>query len=297
MQPAKLNYKIYQGSTFQQSYRWESETKVYVPISAVYKSAPCVVTTTQSHNLPLGWRFRVVGAGGMKEINSVGEDSYYVSTPVTIVPPVLIDEQELEDIYTSVLYEWQDIRAADAQQVAPVIRPWADLSPQDTYELIMSAGEQVSPPVPNIFAPKLNSVNTAYQNWQTAITTNQATLAAAQDAHANKIEINQINSLGYNAYTSGGIIEYNSPVPLSGYAVRMQIRETVDSPTVLYSATGGTVLTIDQILNTINIDIPASVTQSFDFTTAVYSIELYTPNGLVVPFIAGNLTLVPEVTR
>ena len=37
MQPAKINYKIYQGSTFQETLRWESETKTYVPISAITK--------------------------------------------------------------------------------------------------------------------------------------------------------------------------------------------------------------------------------------------------------------------
>lgn len=197
MQPAKLNYKIYQGSTFEQIYRWESETKVYVPISSISKAAPCVVTTSNQHSLPVGWRFRVVGAGGMKEINSV-DDSYYLAT------------------------------------------------------------------------------NTS----------------------ATSATINQINSLMYTPYTSGGVIEYNQPVPLAGYSARMQIRETVDSPTALYSTDSVTGhLTLDLQLMTISIKIPAQVTQGFTFSTAVYSIELYTSNGLVLPFLTGNLTLVPEVTR
>lgn len=197
MQPAKLNYKIFQGSTFQEAYRWESETKVYVPISGISKSAPCEITTTTTHNLPQGWRFRIVGAGGMKEINSQGE-SFYLATNVT----------------------------------------------------------------------------------------------------STKITINQTNSLQYAAYTSGGVVEYNQPVPLTSYAARMQIRETVDSPEVLYStSTFGGHLSLDLVLSTINLSIPANITQNFNFTTAVYSIELYEPGGLVVPFLTGNLTLIPEVTR
>ena len=82
MQPAKVNYKIYQGGTFQETYRWESQTKVYAPIQTIAKSAPCVITTNTVHQLPANWRFRVVGAGGMKEINSVG-DNYYIGTEVT----------------------------------------------------------------------------------------------------------------------------------------------------------------------------------------------------------------------
>jgi Na+-translocating ferredoxin:NAD+ oxidoreductase RnfE subunit len=79
----------------------------------------------------------------------------------------------------------------------------------------------------------------------------------------------------------------------------MQIRETVDSETIVYSTTSvtGGHLSLDLTLNTITIAIPASVTQNFEFTTAVYSIELYQTDGLVVPFLTGNLTLVPEVTR
>ena len=198
MQPAKINYKIYQGSTFQETFRWESETKVYVPISAIAKAAPCVVTTTTPHNLPVGWRFRVVGAGGMKEINSVGDDAYYLST----------------------------------------------LTPTTTT-----------------------------------------------------VEINQINSLAYTAYTSGGVVEFNQPVPLTGYAARMQIREAVDSPTVIHEATTqNSQIILDNTNKTIQITLLANITQAFTFSTAVYSLELY--NGFnVIPFIYGNLTLVQEVTR
>jgi hypothetical protein len=197
MQPAKINYKIYQGSTFQEIYRWESQTKVYVPITQISKSAPCVITASQ-HGLPQGWRFRVVGAGGMKEINSVGEHTYL-----------------------------------------------------------------------------------------------------ATDVTTDTVTINQVNSLGYTAYTSGGVVEYNQPVPLSNYSARMQIRETVDSPTVLYSGISGVGgdISFNTTDSTITVRIPANTTQAFEFTTAVYSLELYDSNGIVVPFLAGNLTLVPEVTR
>ena len=198
MQPAKINYKIYQGSTFQETFRWESETKVYVPIQAIAKSAPCVITTSSVHQLPVGWRFRVVGAGGMKEINSVGEDSYHLSTLI---------------------------------------------------------------PTPTT------------------------------------VEINQVNSLNYTAYTSGGVVEFNQPVSLTGFAARMQIRETVDSTTVIHEATTQNAqIVLDNVNKTIQITLLANVTQNFTFSTAVYSLELYSGNN-VIPFINGNLTLVQEVTR
>lgn len=199
-QPAKLNYKIYQGSTFQETYRWESQTKVYVPISAISKSAPCIITTQTVTELPIGWRFRVTGAGGMKEINTTSEDNYYIAT----------------------------------------------------------------------------GINTA----------------------KTQVTINQVNSSAYTAYTNGGVIEYNDWVNLLIFNARMQIRETVDSTTIIYQATSaGGQIVLDNTYKTITLTIPASVTQGFEFETAVYSMELFTETGEVIPFIEGNLVLVKEITR
>lgn len=197
-QPAKINYKVYQGATFQEIYRWESQTKVYTPISQISRSAPCVITTTTPSNIPVGWRFRVVGAGGMKEINTTSDDTYYIATGVS----------------------------------------------------------------------------------------------------GTEITINQVNSLGYTTYISGGVVEYNDWVGLSNLTARMQIRETVESPTVIYQCGTQTgEIVIDQIYKTITITIPANITEDFTFETAVYSVELVDQQGIVTPFLTGNLVLVKEVTR
>lgn len=75
--PIKLNFQVYQGSTFKQILRWESATKVYVPIIDVSKSAPIRITAP-GHNIPEGWRVRVSNVSGMKEINT--GDLYYQAT-------------------------------------------------------------------------------------------------------------------------------------------------------------------------------------------------------------------------
>ncbi len=66
--PVKLNYKVYQGSTFSETLRWESATKIYAPITAITKTAPMVVTST-NHGIPQGWRVKITGVVGMKEAN------------------------------------------------------------------------------------------------------------------------------------------------------------------------------------------------------------------------------------
>lgn len=75
--PAKLNFKLYQGSTFSETLRWETSTKVYKPISAISKSAPCIINSI-AHGVPSGWRVRITNVSGMTEINS--NDLYHTAT-------------------------------------------------------------------------------------------------------------------------------------------------------------------------------------------------------------------------
>lgn len=112
------------------------------------------------------------------------------------------------------------------------------------------------------------------------------------------VTFNQINSLGYTAYTSGGVLEYNQPIPLNGYSARMQIREKITSDTVIHTLTtsnGG--ITFDDTVKTITLTIPDSVTAAFNFTSAVYSLEFINYSQEVMTFATGSITLQKEVTR
>lgn len=117
------------------------------------------------------------------------------------------------------------------------------------------------------------------------------------DVTQNSVTINSINATLYGAYIDGGILEYNMPVSLTGLTARMQIRQTKDSNVVIAEMTtenGG--ILIDLNNNTISIEISAEKTSSMNFINAVYSVELV--NGsFVIPFIAGSVNLVKEVTR
>jgi hypothetical protein len=194
--PAKINFKVYQGSTFSEVLRWESPTKVYKNISAITQAAPMVITTTTAHGLPPNWRMKVTNVLGMTDINST--DNYQIATDVT----------------------------------------------------------------------------------------------------STSITINSINSLSYKTYISGGVVEYNQPVDLTGYTGRMQIRSDIDSGTViaeLTTANGGVL--IDNTLKTITLTLPALTTTGFLFTTAVYDLELISSGNQVTQFCGGIITLFKEVTR
>ena len=198
MEPAKINYKIYQGSTFEETLRWESETKLYAPISGITNAAPCVITTSGTHTVPVNWRIRVTGVVGMKDINTVADDAYYLVTSKT----------------------------------------------------------------------------------------------------SNSLTLNQVNSAAYGAYTSGGIVSWNTPIPLTGYTALMQIRETLESTVVLAElSTANSRIIIDPVNFTIQIKLSAAVTGAFTFDSAVYSMELTDNQGTIYPFLSGSVSLTKEVTR
>ena len=78
--PAKINFKIYQGATFNEVLRWESSVKVYKPITQMSKAAPLVVTAP-AHGIPVEWRVKFTNILGMIELNS--QDTYHQVSEVT----------------------------------------------------------------------------------------------------------------------------------------------------------------------------------------------------------------------
>lgn len=84
MTPGRVNLKIYQGSTFNQMFRWESKSITYATIQDINKSAPCVIRLNPGQMPPPpSWRVRVTGANGMKDINlDTLPDAYYIVTNV-----------------------------------------------------------------------------------------------------------------------------------------------------------------------------------------------------------------------
>lgn len=117
------------------------------------------------------------------------------------------------------------------------------------------------------------------------------------DTTADTVTLNDVNAVGYSAYTSGGIFEYNEPEDLSGCTARMQLRPKVGSDTILLELTTlNGMININDVNKTITISIPATDTELLTFKTAVYSMEIV-KGSVVTPFIYGNITLDTEITR
>lgn len=116
---------------------------------------------------------------------------------------------------------------------------------------------------------------------------------------ANIITLNDVNSLDYTAYTSGGSLVYYTPVSLASFTARMQIRATVDATTTLESLTSSAGITLDDTEHTITITIAASATAAYDFTEGVYDLELVSGDAtpVVTKLLSGSVFVASEVTR
>lgn len=116
---------------------------------------------------------------------------------------------------------------------------------------------------------------------------------------SSTIELNEVNSLEFTAYTTGGAIVYYTPTDLTGFTARLQIRETEEATgdPLVSLTTENSGIALDNVLKTITLTIAATATDDFTFRTGVYDLEMVSPGGVVTQLLKGNITVQEEVTR
>jgi len=115
--------------------------------------------------------------------------------------------------------------------------------------------------------------------------------------------------------TTDLLLEYKdsngSPVDLSGYTARMQIRPSVDSTTTYLSITSVTAsdgtglnltpqsgsVTLPRTSGSIGLFISAASSSALTFSEGVYDVELESSSGIVTRLLEGIVKLSKEVTR
>lgn len=114
---------------------------------------------------------------------------------------------------------------------------------------------------------------------------------------ANTLEFNSINAAAFSPYTSGGQIQYLTPVDLTGYTAKMEFRTRADlSLTPLLSLVSPTNIALDNTAKTITVTIAAAVTKDLVLNNATFDLELVSPGGVVTKLLSGTATTVNEST-
>ena len=118
---------------------------------------------------------------------------------------------------------------------------------------------------------------------------------------AGTIELNDVTPVDENgqewpAYTSGGFIQYDTPVDLTGYTARMSIKDKIGGSVLHSLTTENNGIDIDPAAKTITLSIPAADTEDFIWSRGVYDLEMVSPAGKVTRIISGRIALSREVT-
>ena len=89
-----------------------------------------------------------------------------------------------------------------------------------------------------------------------------------------------------------------SPVNLTGYTAKMQIRQNVSSPDVLLelSTTNGK-LSISAMAGQVTMIFSAATTAAITWSRGKYDLELTSSDGTVTRLIEGEITISKEITR
>ena len=91
-----------------------------------------------------------------------------------------------------------------------------------------------------------------------------------------------------------------TPIDLSGYIARMQVRENIKSTSTLLdiaSAPEGSDITLVPVDGEINIYISDEVTAAITAVEGVYDLEMEDSQGDIIKLVRGNVIFIGEVTR
>lgn len=110
------------------------------------------------------------------------------------------------------------------------------------------------------------------------------------------VEFNALNSSGFDAYVSGGYLQFFTPVDLTGYTARMSIKDKVGGIELFsLTDTNGRVV-IDNAAKSIRLAIQATDTGALTWKRGVYDLEMVSPTGDVFALFTGSVTVTPEIT-
>lgn len=89
-----------------------------------------------------------------------------------------------------------------------------------------------------------------------------------------------------------------TPVNLTGYSARMQVRQSVASPDVLLElSTANNKIQITPLTGTITLVFDATTTAGITWKRGKYDLELTSSSGAVTRLIEGQITVSQEITR
>lgn len=147
----------------------------------------------------------------------------------------------------------------------------------------------------------------AVDGWRAAVTNvkgmteinGTANGLTAEDYHqvtvvdGDTIEFNDVNAAGFKAYASGGYLQYNTPLDLTGLKARLQVRNKKGGDQVLFEMTDDNdLIAIDTALKNVALYFDAVDLTAQTWKKGYYELELYKDivrGALTIPFVYSPL--------
>lgn len=118
---------------------------------------------------------------------------------------------------------------------------------------------------------------------------------AATVIDADTVDFNDINAAGFKKYVSGGVLQYNTPIDLSGCTARMSVKDKVGGTELFRLDDQNGRIVLNNTSKTVTLKVSASDTALMTFKKGVYELELETPTGEVFLVMTGAVTVTKEI--
>lgn len=133
----------------------------------------------------------------------------------------------------------------------------------------------------------------------TELNTEDGASVAAYTVDANTVEINALDSSAWGAFTVSGHLVFSAPADLTGWKLRMQVRDKIGGIVLLTLSSDPT----DMPDGEIELDVPGSAftlklsaekSAALAWSSGVYDIEAVLPDGSVIGVISPSPVLVSQ---
>ena len=112
----------------------------------------------------------------------------------------------------------------------------------------------------------------------------------------NSIEFNALSTALDPLYTTGGSIQFYTPVLLGGYTARLSIKNRVGGTLLLSMTSTNGKIVLDNVNSKITITLTPAETAAITWKSGVYDLELESPTGVVTAILTGSVSIMQEVT-
>jgi len=88
--------------------------------------------------------------------------------------------------------------------------------------------------------------------------------------------------------------EGGDPIPLDGYVAKMHVKEELDGAIII---DWSQYMTVNETVGTVRLTVPACQLVDIGFSSGVYGIKLFAPDGKVYPFLKGTIKINQEIVK